>query len=259
VEPLDKILSGKGDVTSEPETTEPTQVAQPEADSPAAEAEPGREGEGGKTVPLEALHAERQKAKRYTEQVADFERKLKEQDAAWERRFGQLLETVGPKAQPREQPQPTDWYSDPDVAFRQRGAELIHPVVNQLEMVQSELAKMKAAQEFGDKYQDFISLVIEADRNGDPEVRVLSAMMDASPQPFKVAREWFERRTFDPAAKEAEIEARVLEKYGIKPDAKPRPVQSTTMPTPLEAARNVGSRTGPAWSGPTPLNDIFKR
>lgn len=268
METLDNILSGKGAAASEPEKKEPTQGAQTEvAEKPVTEVteQLDKEGEQGK-VPIDALHAERQKVKRYTEQVADFERKLKDQDAAWERRFSQLLETVKPKAQPQEVA-PIDWYQDPEASFRQRGEELINPVIGQIQTLQSELAQMRAERVFGDKYQDFISLVTEATRNGDPEVRVLAAMMDASPRPYQVAKEWFERRTFDPAAKEAEIEAKVearlMEKFGIKPDAKPQqqqpPVQTPVMPTALEAARNTGSRSGPAWAGPTPLGDIFKR
>jgi hypothetical protein len=32
---------------------------------------------------------------------------------------------------------------------------------------------------------------------------------------------------------------------------------ATVMPSNLSSARNVGSRNGAAWSGPTPLKDIF--
>jgi hypothetical protein len=31
------------------------------------------------------------------------------------------------------------------------------------------------------------------------------------------------------------------------------------MPSNIAGARNVGSRTGPAWSGPPSLQDIFAR
>lgn len=250
---LDQILSGKGETVPEPEKTETDKPVVEEVSgtvSGATDFAETKDGEEQQTVPIAALHASRRK---YTDTVADFQREIRERDANWERRIAELTQALTPKPQDA----PVDWYQDPDASFRQRGRELIDPVVGQLSTLQSELAQLKAEREFGDKYQDFISLVTEATRNGDPEVRVLSAMMDASPQPYKVAKEWFERKTFDPAAKEAEIEARVLEKYGIRPDSKPQ--IPATMPTPLEAARNVGSRTGPAWGGPTPLGDIFKR
>lgn len=271
METLDNILSGKGEAAPEPEPRaveeKPVAETQP-ADGQTEPQDEVIEQNGRKMVPLEALTETRGKVKRYTEQVADFERRFKESDAAWERRFKES-ETAWERRlamlQPRPEPkQPLEWFDNPDAAFLQRGEELIGPVVGRINTLQSELAQMRAERVFGDKYQDFISLVTEATRNGDPEVRVLAAMMEASPRPYEVAKEWFERRTFDPAAKEAEIkakvEAEILEKYGIKPnDPKPATVQSTVMPTPLEAARNVGSRSGPAWGGPTPLGDIFKR
>lgn len=267
METLDNILSGKGETAPEPEkeqaqaavtqTEDGTQIVSSEEITRVDDS--GSSDDKGKTVPIDALHAERQRAKRYTEQVADFERRLKESDAAWERRLNQMVAALGQK--PKEPMPAADWFQDPDVAFRQRGEELLNPVISQMQTLQSELAQMRAERVFGDKYQDFIAHVTEAARSGDPEIRVLSAMMDASPRPYEVAKEWFERRTFDPAAKEAEIEARILEKYGIKPNAnpEPKPVQQQAMPTALEAARNVGSRSGPAWAGPKPLEDIFKR
>ena len=35
--------------------------------------------------------------------------------------------------------------------------------------------------------------------------------------------------------------------------------RSAVMPSNFAGARSVGRRTGPAWAGPTPLNDIFNR
>jgi len=252
VETLDNILSGKGEAVPEPEKQEPVKQEAERQEEPAAStdvAEQQPEAERGK-VPIEALHAERQKVKRYTEQVADFERKLKESDSAWERRLNQMVEALKPNT-PKEQP--TDWFQDPDVAFRQRGEELISPVISHMQAIQSELAQMKAERVFGDKYQDFIAHVTEGTKNGDPEIRALAAMMDASPRPYEVAKDWFEKRTFDPAQERERLKAELLaEMQGGQ-------VQKTVMPTPLEAARNVGSRRGPAWAGPTPLSDIFKR
>jgi hypothetical protein len=48
------------------------------ASSRKIEAEGEGEGQGQKMVPHEALHAEKQKVKRYTEEVADFRKQLSE-------------------------------------------------------------------------------------------------------------------------------------------------------------------------------------
>lgn len=118
--PLDTILSGQGTPAPEKETT---QVTQPETGTqPEAGSEPEAPSEGGKSVPIEALHAERQKTKRYTEQIADFDRKLTESNTAWERRINQLMERVAP------QPEKPDFFVDPDAAVR----AAIGPVVQQI-------------------------------------------------------------------------------------------------------------------------------
>jgi hypothetical protein len=266
MESLDNILSGKGEVAPEPETKSEEVVApvSAETQAPTEPQDEVIEQGGRKMVPLEALTETRGKVKRYTEQVAEFERKLADQAATFDRRMSEVLQAVRqPAPPPKEEAPPTDWFQDPDVAFRQRGEALINPVVGQLRTISSELAQMKAERVFGDKFSDFMAHVTEATKKGDPEVKALEAMMDASPQPYVVAKEWFEKRTFDPAAKEAEIEARILAKYGIAPGTEPpaqQQVQTPVMPSNLAGARNVGNRSaGPAWAGPTPLTDIFKR
>jgi hypothetical protein len=50
---------------------------------------------------------------------------------------------------------------------------------------------------------------------------------------------------------EAEIRQKIMAEIGMPPK-----VQA---PTTLANERSTGSRSGPAWSGPTPLGDIFGR
>ena len=80
---LDSILSGEGAPASEPqaaapatpETTQEQPQGQPE---PASNDEPQTDERG--MVPVAALQAERQKAKRYTEQVAEFQQHRRHRD-----------------------------------------------------------------------------------------------------------------------------------------------------------------------------------
>ena len=87
---LDNILSGQGDAVSEqPINEEVTQQVtegevQQEQQADAIEEEPS-DGKQ-RLVPHEALHAEKQKTKRYTEEVSSLRQEIAERDSACERR-----------------------------------------------------------------------------------------------------------------------------------------------------------------------------
>lgn len=83
-----------------------------------------------------------------------------------------------------------------------------------------------------------------------------------SRHPYGTLVEWHKKREAaqeigdDPAAYRERLKAELLAEMQSAPAASaPTPV----MPSNLAGARNVGSRSGPAWSGPQPLNDIFDR
>lgn len=212
-----------------------------------------RDSGNQKMVPHEALHAEKQKVKRYTEEVADF----RKSNEALQRQVAELLQRI-PVSQQTNQEESVDWFSDPEVAFRQRGAQMLNPVVSELHQVRSQLMQMQAEKVFGEKYADFMSYVREASSRGDPEVAALDALMSNSPNPYAVAKEWFERKSFDPNAERERIKAEILSELKSQPETQvqqPAPV----MPSNLAGARNVGNRSGPSWSGPPNISDIFKR
>lgn len=104
-ESLDNILSGSGEAVTEQNTTVEGNVAQAaEGEGQQQQAEASEQGEqqqgGQKTVPHEALHAEKQKVKRYTEEVSSLRQEIADRDAAWERRIAQLLDAQKPKQEP---------------------------------------------------------------------------------------------------------------------------------------------------------------
>ncbi len=243
---IDDILSGEGEPAPETTTNEPVTT-----EAPSTETEKP-EGEGTKPVgmvPHEALHAEKQKVKRYTEEVAEF----RKSNEALQRQLTELMQRVPvPKA---EQPPPTDWFENPDEAFKQRTQQFIDPVVGQLQSLQTKLARMEAASIFGDKFGEFMSVVTEGNAKRDPEIMALQAMMDASPEPYVVAKQWFEKRSFDPEAERERLRAEIRAEFEQQPQTPSVPV----LPSNLAGARNVGTRTGPAWAGPTPIADIFRR
>ena len=89
------------------------------------------------------------------------------------------------------------------------------------------------------------------------------AIMQAR-HPYGALVDWHKKRQVaseignDPAAYREKLKAELLAEMQAQ---QPEPVQSATpvMPSNLAGARNVGSRSGPAWSGPQPLTDIFDR
>jgi|GEM_PF-6401881 len=261
---LDDILSGNGEAVPEQPEANQEQVTQETQVSGQAESNPPEGGEretqpqGQKMVPHEALHAERQKVKRYTEEVADFRKQLQETNAQWERRMAQLIETIKPQ---QAQQAPPDWWENPGAATGYHIDQRVNPLEQKFMSLESQILRLTAIQQYGaEKVSAFEKYVQDAMSSNDPEIATLAAQMRASPDPMKVGLDWYEKRTFDPAAKEAEIEARILEKYGIDPN-KPQQQQPapSVMPSNLAGARNVGNRSGPAWAGPPTINDIFKR
>lgn len=271
MESLENIISGNGESVPAPETKPVEEQAAPvveQQQAPTESADEVIEQNGRKMVPLEALTETRGKVKRYTEQVAEFERKLAEQATAFDRRMSEVLQAVRQPA-PKQEPQPApDFFADPDAAIKAALAQNLAPLESQLAETRTSLLEERlyrlAGNEKAAKIEEEIGKAMSA---GDPDIQVLQqALRTRGPAAASLLVEWYDKRTFDPAAKEAEIEARVearlRQKLGIPPDGgQPPQTQTTppvTMPTNMVGARNVGTRSGPAWAGPTPLDGIFK-
>lgn len=265
---LENILSGQGAPAPAPETrNEPqpeTTTEQPQAATePSSEGEPQTDDRG--MVPVAALQAERQKAKRYTEQVAEFQQKLEQQNAQWEQRFSQIFAQIAPKPAQPEPEQALDIWTDPDAYVQHGVQQAVSPVLNQLKAVQRGMAEMM--------FRDKPGAVDEAERafnaavaNGsiDP---VVHARINGSPNPWAAAVQWHQHTQTmaeigsDPAAYKTklrdELKAELmaeLQQGQQQPDAqRPAPV----VPSNFATGRNVGTRAGPAYAGPSPLDDIL--
>lgn len=256
---LDSILSGNGAVAPAPET--PAKVETPEVKEPAGtEAEVNQQGEheGQKMVPHEALHAEKQKVKRYTEQVAEFERKQAERDAAWERRLEQILTSIKPQ-QPAEEQKAPDFYEDPNAFVK----SALTPVQQQIQQQREEMSLVLAEEKHGADTVKTALEALKAEMLTNPAAQGdYQAIMKAR-HPYGALVDWHKKRQAtaeigdDPAAYRERLKAELLaELQGSQPAPAANPV---VMPSNLAGARNVGSRSGPAWSGPQSLNDIFDR
>lgn len=264
---LDSILSGQGAVASNAPETVTAEAHQAEAVNTQEndQQQTGNEGEQGqKMVPHEALHAEKQKVKRYTEQVAEFEKKMTEREAAWERRFEQLIGAVKPQ-QPTEAPKPKkDIWEDPD-EFVQSGVQaVLTPFQQEMQKALLSVAKDAAYGRYGEAVDAAEQAFIQALQSQKLDPADYDEVLKA-PNRYAAAVKWHkreqERAEFaDPAALREKLRAEILaELQGGNQQQGQQAQQAAVMPSNLAGARNVGNRSGPAWSGPQSLNDIFDR
>lgn len=267
---LESILSGDGKPSPENKSNEQQQVeTQATPETPEPEEKPADNPEGddadeGKTVPLKALHAEREKTKRYTEQVADFDKKLDEQNARWEQRLNKLVDSLRPKEQP---PAPPDPFANPEQFVQQNVQTALDPIQKSLvannRLVAEAVNGVEAVKSAVDAFDAMMA-------QGQLDPRDYQRVMN-SPNQFHEAVLWHKRHQVlteigdDPVAYRERIKAEALaELNGGQQQQQPVQQQQvqrqqTVMPSNLAGARGTGSRSGPEWSGPTPLKDIFDR
>jgi hypothetical protein len=267
---LGDILSGKGADAPEPVKTE--QVSQPAANAapepsqaPEAVSEAAQEGDqpagDNGMVPVAALQAERQKAKRYTEQVAEFQKKLDQQQAMIQQ---MLVAQQRPAPQPEPQA-PPDFFADPDAYLDSR----LQPLQQQFEQQRLAQSEMLAVEKFGNEAVADAFQAFQQYAQTDPASQIEHRRIMSSPHPFGELVKWRERHKAlseigsDPVGFRAKLEEEIRQKVlaELQPTQTQAPAQTApVMPSNFAGARNVGNRsTGPAWSGPTPINDIFAR
>jgi hypothetical protein len=276
-QPLDSILSGGGEAVSE-------QTAMNRAEAIANHASEGEQlsarasesldaqttdadtaeaqGEGTRMVPHQALHAERQKVRRYTDEVADFRKVLAETNASWERRMAQLVEAISPRP---AQPAPPDFFDNPEAATRHEVVQTVSPEFERINQTLHSFARDQAMDRFDeDRVNDAEQAFLGALRAGQLDPADYRRVVN-SPNRYAEAVRWHQRQTAraeignDPAAYKARVEAELRDKILAELGGAGAQRFAHLTPSNLAGARNVGSRSGPAWSGPASLNDIFDR
>lgn len=271
-QPLDSILSGGGDAVSEQIAghVEAGASRVGEGESPRPPAGESFEGFVGdahapgeattRMVPHQALHAERQRSRRYSEEVADFRRQLAETNA----RMAQLVEAVTPGQAP---PAPPDFFDNPEAATRYEVAQTVSPEFERINQTLHAFARENAIGRFDETKVDeaeraFIGALQQGMLDPADYRRVVN-----SPNRYAEAVRWHQRQVAraeigdDPSAFRARVEAELREKILTELGGGTGERQRFAFATPsnLAGARNVGSRSGPAWSGPASLTDIFDR
>lgn len=209
-------------------------------------------------VPHSALHASRQRAKEATERAQAAEREAAE---ARGREAALREQLTAPKPTPVEPPKPVEFWEDPKAFVEQA----LTPYQQELLATRVELSHTRAISSFGaDAVTAAETAMQEAIKRGELNGEQVAAQLKASRDPVGDVVRWHKD---SPAVKEAalraQIEAELQAKYGQpQPAAEPAPAPPaipSVMPSDLVGARNVGTRSGPAWAGPAPLNDIFDR
>lgn len=272
--PLDDILAKREpapapDTTQEQTQAKPEGEAKPDTEQPSEGQEAEQPAEGGKPAPIGAIRqAERDKAdKRYTAVLDNLRQEIAARDAAWEQRVAKVLEAQKPKAEPRPAP---DFYENPNAAV----LNTVEPFFSRLERTNLHNSRLIAQQLHGKEVVDaadaeFTKLLAEGKLDPADHQRIVNSF-----NIYDEAAQWHKRRQAqqeigpDPVAyKErlrTEMEAEIRAKLEAEREtgqqengnAQQRPA---VMPSNLAAARNVGSRSGPAWGGPQSLGDIFNR
>ena len=269
-ESLDNILSGSGEAVTEQNTNVEEQVAQAAEGEGQQQAETseqeGQQQGGQKTVLHEALHAEKQKVKRYTEEVSSLRQEIADRDAAWERRIAQLVEAQKPKAEPQQKP---DWFENPEAATQHAVRETSSPQLDQVTSTLMATAQMVAGIKYGDdKVAEAEQAFLDAMRSQKLDPADYHKVAN-SPNRYAAAVQWHQRQLAqaeigdDPAAYKAKLETELREKIlaeGQQGDGQQAQQRQAAMPSNFASARNVANRSaGPAWSGPASIQDIFKR
>lgn len=217
---------------------EPEAVAEaaPEASAPPAQQEAAQ-------VPVAALQDERQKRQQAEDRLRQYDEY-----------FARL------QAQSQQQPAP-DMFEDPD-GFKARlaadlRAELMQelgPVVQQHgTLTRAEVSEMLARQKHED-YDDKIEVFKEAMQANPFLIEQLKQAPDPATFAYNAANKYLEAKQYggvSPSREqiEAELREKIMAEVGLsRPQA----------PSTFAGDRSVGSRSGPAWAGPTPLGEMLK-
>lgn len=272
-ESLDDIMSGRSEDSPAPETNEQQAAPQqPEPQQPQGDGGEGDQPQQG-MVPHAALHAEKQKVKRYTEQVASFEQKMADQDARWEQRINQLFQSVQRPQQPQQPAPKPDMYENPQGFVQSEVKDLVDPRFQQFEQAMLHNSRLVANSIYGGAEtvntaeRAFMTALQQGQVDPADYHRVVN-----SPNRYAEAVEWHKRQSVlsetggdltqyrQKLLDDPDFMAEVAKKLGAQSPAQSQPqaqpaVNQSQIPSSFNG-RNAGPSNAPVWSGPRPLSEI---
>jgi acetolactate synthase small subunit len=224
---LEEALSDETTATEAVETPTPEPVAEPEQQEQPEAAEV----EGGVTVPLKALQAERDERKALARELAEFKQSLIQQQ---------------PKAEPEPIPDPIE---DPQAfaEYTQRQInQSVQTVEQRYENQRLNLSEAHAVKAHGQEAVEAMKSWFK-DQPAPLQQEVL-----AQADPYDYAVQQHKRQSLtDQLTADPEKLERVLKL--LEGQEQPAPKAPTTTAT----AQSVGSRRGPEWPGPAKLTDLL--
>lgn len=256
------------DAKAEPEP-KPDPKPEPEAKEAEAVAPEPEAEEKVKTVPHEALHAEREKAKADRKELETAKSELdllKQQLRQIEphlRAFAASQEQQ-PKA---EEPKEADFFDDPAGYVDRRLSSLQNDTNKAVARAVFNLSEAQARARHEDYDDALQAFATQADKN-PYLIQQLYSQVDPAEWAYQLGRRAkimeatgdiadFEPRLREQIRKELmdseEFRKEILEAITA---AEPEPKPAPHLPKSLSTTRSAGKRTGPAWSGPTPLSEI---
>lgn len=163
----------------------------------------------------------------------------------------QFQQSQAPKAPPA--PPPSIW--EDEQGWQQHQQQVILSQADQLSRINaSEMAARSTHADFQEMYDLFNSMA------GQNPAVVQQAMADPHPwnAAYKIAKNYKTVQEIG-AVDLADLEAKMRERLMAEMQQQaPMPTAAPSVPVSLTGERNVGSRSGPAWSGPTSLSDLLR-
>lgn len=192
-----------------------------------------------------ALRDERQKRQQLEERLRQYDQY-----------FAQL------QAQPQQPQQRPDMFEDPEgheaYVVEQavaRALEKLQPTIQHGQtLTRAEVSEMLARQKYED-YDDTVEVFKEAMEANPFLLSQLQRAADPATFAYNAGKQYQAAKAFGSEAPpsreqiEAELREKLVQELGLN-----RP----TAPSTFAADRSVGSRSGPAWSGPTSMGDLLR-
>lgn len=238
---LDEILGDEEPVVAPVEQA--VEAKQPEVEQPQETPAQPRD-ESGKFAPKEPVEK--------PDQLPQEEYKaLKEERIKRQNLESQLAELKAQQPPPPPPAPPPSIWEDEQGAFQHFGQQVVSQATLNARLDMSEMMMRQANPDFEDMKQAFISLM------KDNPVLQQQALSDPHPwnKAYQIAKNHKTMQELG-ATDVASLEAKLREKIQAELAASV-PVTKPTLPPTLTGERNVGQRAGPAWGGPTALEDIL--
>lgn len=243
---LDDILNSEPAAEQQPET-----IGQPRdeqgrfapKDEPGEQLEPEAQDSGPPPqeqeqshIPIAALKDERTKRQQVEAERQELAARLQQYEA-----YFQQLQQGGQEEEP-----------DPIQVIAQQVMSQLQPQ-HEMQMLRqkADFAEVLARQRWAD-YDEKVEHFKEAARSNPFLLQELSRAADPAEYAYNVSNRILEAKQYGSAPSREEIEAQMREKIMAELG-----MNRPQVPTTLANERSVGSRSGPAWAGPTPLGQIL--